>query len=146
MDSSSSSDEGRNLMLQYAQFNEGGSSDDSDEEMIIMMEITRWCAEKNIIRDGKELETRRRVNRRRERGHATLWEDYFGEDKVYNEYFFRRRFRMRYSVFNRILESVCLYDNYFVQKNDACGRQGLSSHQKVLGAIRLLANGGSHDV
>ena len=74
-------------MLQYAQFNDGGSSDDSDEEMIIMMEITRWCAEKNIIHDGKELETRRRVNRRREMGHATLWEDYFGEDKVYNEYF-----------------------------------------------------------
>ena len=53
---------------------------------------------------------------------------------------------MRYSVFNRILYSVCEYDNYFVQKYDACGRLGLSSHQKIMGAIRLLANGGSHDV
>jgi hypothetical protein len=40
-----------------------------------------------------------------------------------------------------ILERVCGYDRYFVQKLDACGLLGLSAHQKITSALRMLCYG-----
>jgi hypothetical protein len=39
------------------------------------------------------------------------------------------------------MERVCVCDNYFVQKLDACGLPGLSSHQKITAALRILCYG-----
>ncbi|CAL2271867.1 unnamed protein product [Prunus armeniaca] len=54
---------------------------------------------------------------------------------------FWRRFRMRPSLFNRILEQVMNYDTYFQQRRDACGNLGLSTHQKLTVALRMIAYG-----
>ncbi|XP_012842425.1 PREDICTED: uncharacterized protein LOC105962658 [Erythranthe guttata] len=52
-----------------------------------------------------------------------------------------RRFRMRRPLFCRILNAVESYDPYFVQRHDAIGVRGLSSLQKVIAALRILAYG-----
>ena len=53
--------------------------------------------------------------------------DYFADPPIWGPSFFRRRYRMRRSLFNTILEKVCVRDSYFVQGQDACGLIGLSS-------------------
>jgi hypothetical protein len=40
-----------------------------------------------------------------------------------------------------IIERVCARDDYFVQKVDACGLRGLSPHQKITSALRMLCCG-----
>ncbi|KAK1421882.1 hypothetical protein QVD17_24593 [Tagetes erecta] len=57
----------------------------------------------------------------------------------------RRRFRMRKSLFLRIVAAVTENDIYFQQRRDATGRKGLSSLQKCTGAMRVLAYGTSTD-
>ena len=54
---------------------------------------------------------------------------------------FQDQYHMWRELFMSILEDVCLYDNYFVQKFDACGLVGLSPHQKITCALRLLCYG-----
>jgi hypothetical protein len=68
-------------------------------------------------------------------------EDYFGPNPVYNEDLFRRRFRMRKSLFLRIMESVVNKNPYFVQKPNCTGKLGLSPYQKVTAALQQLAYG-----
>jgi hypothetical protein len=66
--------------------------------------------------------------------------DYFC-DELWGPAFFRRRFRMRRSLFLTILERVYVRDPYFVQKRDTCGLVGLSSRQKMTAALRMLSGG-----
>jgi ribosomal protein L37E len=40
-----------------------------------------------------------------------------------------------------IIDRVCARDSYFVQKRDACGFLGLSPHQKITSALRMLCYG-----
>ena len=53
---------------------------------------------------------------------------------------------MNKASFNRILEAVCEKDSYFIQKPDCVGRMGLSSQQKIVCALRMLAYGGCGDL
>ncbi|KAL6554254.1 hypothetical protein OROMI_019927 [Orobanche minor] len=80
-------------------------------------------------------------NRNREEGHARLYHDYFSDTPTYPKESFRRRFRMRRSLFLRIQEAVVVHDNYFTQRNDVVGVRGLSSLQKMTAALRILAYG-----
>ena len=59
-----------------------------------------------------------------------MYLDYFVDPPIWGPSFFRRRYRMRRSLFNTILERVCARDAYFVQRRDACGLIGLSSQHK----------------
>ncbi|XP_024200297.1 uncharacterized protein LOC112203587 [Rosa chinensis] len=54
---------------------------------------------------------------------------------------FRRRFRMRPHVFDQMMHDVTNHDPYFVQTDDASGRVGLSTEQKLTCAMRMLAYG-----
>jgi hypothetical protein len=67
--------------------------------------------------------------------------DYFAEAPVWGPSFFRRRYRMRRSLFLTMLDKVCARDSYFLQKWDACGLVGLSARQKIIAALRMLALG-----
>jgi hypothetical protein len=75
-----------------------------------------------------------------------LFEDYFLENPTYDSVKFRMRFRMQRELFLLIVQEVCAYDDWFVQKRDAMGRLGLSSLQKCIFAIRMLAYGTPADV
>jgi hypothetical protein len=48
-------------------------------------------------------------------------------------------------LFLKIMHEVCTYDSYFVQKRNAAGILGLSTIQKCMAALRLLAYGTSGD-
>lgn len=85
------------------------------------------------------------IERNREKHHVILMEDYFNESCTYDANAFRRRFRMRPVVFDRILDALVEHDEYFVQKRDAVHVLGFSSHQKITCALRFLAYGTSAD-
>jgi hypothetical protein len=105
------------------------------------------------------------LRRNREEGHARLYQDYFADYPTYGPSYFRRRyginystlvvilscnnliwvrliylyrFRMRRTLFIRVLNDVEQHDEYFVQKRNATGKLGLSSLQKVTAAFRML--------
>ncbi|KAM1505479.1 hypothetical protein ACFXTO_001461 [Malus domestica] len=63
--------------------------------------------------------------------HANLTNNYFSPNSVYTEEDFRRRFRMRRHVFERLIRDVQQVNPYFRQKRDRAGRPGFSPHQKV---------------
>jgi hypothetical protein len=87
------------------------------------------------------------INRDFEAGYKQLTKDYFSETPRarYNDYQFRRRFRMHRSLFLRIVDDVTEYDNYFVRKCDALGKPGLYPIQKITSALRILAYGAAGD-
>jgi len=72
--------------------------------------------------------------------------DYFsGDNSTYNDTDFRRRFRMRRTLFEHIRRKVTSRDRYFVQKRDCTGKPGASSYQKVTAALCMLAYASSAD-
>ncbi|XP_070672023.1 uncharacterized protein [Malus domestica] len=77
--------------------------------------------------------------------HANLMNNYFDPNSVYTEEDFRRRFRMRRHVFERLLCDVQQVNPYFRQKRDRASRPSFSSHQKVVVALRMMAYGSPVD-
>jgi hypothetical protein len=103
--------------------------------MTILMEWEEMLEEEEV-NSGGSIPGRRTVYRNTEEGHRRLMEDYFGPNPVYNDDLFRRRFRMKKSLFLRIMEGVMGIDAYFTQKKNCAGKSGLSPHQKVTVALR----------
>jgi hypothetical protein len=46
---------------------------------------------------------------------------------------------MSQTLFVMIMEQICTYNRYLIQKVDACGLMGLSSHQNITCALYMLA-------
>jgi hypothetical protein len=67
---------------------------------------------------------------------AQMHKDYFAGRPTHGPNIFRRRYRMRRSFFVLFWKG-CV----FCSKRDAAGLLGLSSHQKVTAALRMLALG-----
>ena len=78
-------------------------------------------------------------------GNSRLLNDYFIENPVYDETLFRRRFRLSWPLFLRILRTLQQHNNYFVQRRNAANTIGLSGEQKMTVALRMLAYGMSAD-
>ncbi|XP_074326985.1 uncharacterized protein LOC141664927 [Apium graveolens] len=74
-----------------------------------------------------------------------LMKDYFVDRPIFSEDDFRRRYRMRTHVFNRIMTALCTQDSYWHQKEDAVGLLGLLPQQKMTVALRMLAYGAAAD-
>jgi hypothetical protein len=81
----------------------------------------------------------RNIDKERYMGHGRIFADYFAEFPVYGEEHFKRRYRMQRSLFLMIMDRVCECDDYFFQKRDVCGLWGLSSIQKYIAALCMLA-------
>lgn len=69
---------------------------------------------------------------------------YFGENPVYDENDFERRFRMPRGMFNRIFEGLN-GKGIFVRREDACGKIGISPRMRIIAALRILAYGKAFD-
>ncbi|XP_042012062.1 uncharacterized protein LOC121760468 [Salvia splendens] len=89
---------------------------------------------------------RRYIERKREEGHDTIFEQYFAEDPIYPPDLFRTMYRMRKPLFEKIMNKLIDTDNFFVQKRDATGRLGMSAIQKCTAAMRMLAYGATADL
>jgi hypothetical protein len=70
------------------------------------------------------------INSDREVAHFRLWHDYFNDDCVYPPSFFRRRYRMRRTLFLSIMHKLSEISPYFSERYDATGRIGLNVLQK----------------
>ncbi|KAM2175781.1 hypothetical protein ACFX1Q_035148 [Malus domestica] len=77
--------------------------------------------------------------------HTNLMNNYFNPNLVYTEDDFRRRFRMRRHVFERVLHDVHQVNPYFQQKLDILGHPGFSPHKKVTVALRMMVYGSPTD-
>nr|XP_051190910.1 uncharacterized protein LOC127304252 [Lolium perenne] len=112
--------------------------------------IERFQAEYEEEMLNEEVVPRRRrrrefIKRDRLGAHDRLFEDYFADDCNYPPSYFRRRYRMRRSLFLRIVDRLGEYSPYFTQGVDALNRAGFSPIQKCTAALRLLAYGAAAD-
>ncbi|KAL0803019.1 hypothetical protein Bca101_058195 [Brassica carinata] len=71
------------------------------------------------------------IERNREAGHLSLWNDYLSKAPTYPENLFRRRFRMNKPLFMHIVDRLSKEVQFFRQKKDGLGRLGLSTLQSV---------------
>ncbi|XP_075473436.1 protein ANTAGONIST OF LIKE HETEROCHROMATIN PROTEIN 1-like [Primulina tabacum] len=114
--------------------------DPGEEMMLCMLELSREIHESS--ESSNDIRRRRRfIQRNREAGHLRLVNDYFSASPVYQDYIFRRRFRMRRELFIHIVKALEANSMYFQMRNDAARRKGLSPLQKCTAAIRQLAYG-----
>ncbi|XP_028100677.1 uncharacterized protein LOC114300019 [Camellia sinensis] len=88
----------------------------------------------------------RYINCERVKGDEQIYRDYFTDNPVYPEEYFRRCFRMRQSLFISILRDIQQVNEYFIQTRDAIGASGLSDVQKMTAALRILQYGVPADV
>lgn len=119
---------------------------DSDDEAFFTL-----CISENIISESPEREEKRRggsapgkrPNRPRDfQGRwRRFYELYFSPHPVYSDEQFRRRFRMRRVLFNRIFDAVQAHSSFFTQKEDCTGKPGIHPMMKMTAALRVLAYG-----
>ena len=110
--------------------------DDSDENEII----------EELVMETSQPKRRRFIQRNHLVGHERFFLDYFASAPIYSLALFRRKFRMKRSLFLRIQSKVKSHDSYFVQKRNSANKLGLSSLQKITAALRMLAYGVSSDL
>ncbi|XP_062217792.1 uncharacterized protein LOC133918031 [Phragmites australis] len=121
---------------------DSSSSDDDGEFIVAAANLARKQYQVvNAPRPGGSVPGHQIINRDRQEGHWRLFRDYFSDDSTYGPTFFRRRFRMRRSLFLRIMHAVEHHDDYFVQRRNAAGQLGLSALQKIAAAFIMLSYG-----
>ena len=79
------------------------------------------------------------INRDREAGHDLLMSHYFGNNPLYNEKAFKRRFQMHRPLFERIVNDLERVDPYFQLRWDARGKRGFTPLQKCTSVMRQIA-------
>ncbi|BAS98471.1 protein ALP1-like isoform X2 [Oryza sativa Japonica Group] len=117
--------------------------DDVLHEMMVLLQSSIGDLEREAA--DHRLHPRKHIKRPREEAHQNLVNDYFSENPLYPSNIFRRRFRMYRPLFLRIVDALGQWSDYFTQRVDAAGRQGLSPLQKCTAAIRQLATGSGAD-
>ncbi|XP_023873079.2 uncharacterized protein LOC111985658 [Quercus suber] len=105
--------------------------DNSDEDEII----------EELVMKTSQPKRRHSIRRNHLASHERLFLDYFALTPVYPLALFRRRFRIKRSLFLRIQSKIEAHDSYFVQKRNSANKLGLSSLQKIATALRMLAYG-----
>eukprot|EP00267_Zea_mays_P027946 XP_008657270.1 uncharacterized protein LOC103636697 [Zea mays] len=115
--------------------------EDEDHDLEVATYQHRRRRALNERRYAGSIPGRVRIHRDHISGDARIRADYFCAQSVYTDAQFRRRFRMRRHVFERLVLAVQQVDPYFVQRPNCAGELGLSALQKVVAAVRILAYG-----
>ena len=76
-----------------------------------------------------------------ESAHERLMRDYFADRHVYPPSDFRNKFRMRKTLFMKVMTNVVQYNQYFLQKSDYIRRLGHTPEMKITVALCMLAYG-----
>lgn len=74
-----------------------------------------------------------------------LYDDYFSGNPTYPEHIFARRYRMSRRLFTNICERLETKYEYFKQHRDATARKSLTTLQKCIATMGMLAYGTSAD-
>ena len=128
------------------------SSDDSDIDELLQDDDVEMMG---IVLDVQEFENRAKlmdqrrgsqmgritIYRNRALGHEHLMRDYFAKVPTYPPRLFRRRYRMRRSLFVKIVNDCEAASQYFKRRRSAAGVMGFSAYQKISAAMRVLAYG-----
>ena len=129
------------------------SSDDSDIDELLQdddIEMMSLLVDVQEFEDRAKLLDQRRgskmgrvtIYRNRALGHEQLMQDYFDENHpTYPPRLFRRRYRMRRSLFVKIVKDCEAASDYFKRRRSASGEMGFSPYQKISAAMRVLAYG-----
>jgi hypothetical protein len=126
---------------QYVESSDGTSDDEEYSDETAMMHAVLEDAEpteEHVLKFQGLDQGSSSANRNRARNHLTLMADYFAPDALFADHF-RRRFRMRKTVFDRLYHGVRSYDDYVVLKKDVVGTIDFSGYQKCTAALRMLA-------
>ncbi|XP_028055730.1 uncharacterized protein LOC114259902 [Camellia sinensis] len=129
-------------------FNEDfDESSSSDDDIIIMQLFTAQQQKIQTLslnqptRHVGSTSGRRYIICERVEGNEQIYIDYFEDNPVYSEEYFRRCFRMRRSLFVSILHDIQEVNTYFIQTRDATGAPGLSGVQNMIVALWILHYG-----
>jgi hypothetical protein len=125
-------------------FEDSSSDDDDDLDMFTLLLVD--YARKKKRKPRGSIVSREVVHRPQQSGHDKLFWDYFCENPIYGQRFFRRRFRMSCCLFIHIENAVKEHCPYFVQKRNAAGKLGHICFKKVAASIRMLASGCAADL
>jgi hypothetical protein len=79
------------------------------------------------------------IPRNRALGHEQLMQNYFAEVPTYPPHLFRRRYRMRRSLFEIIVLNCKANCDYFKQGRNAAHVMGFSAYQKISAAMRVIS-------
>ncbi|XP_052622607.1 uncharacterized protein LOC111898989 [Lactuca sativa] len=121
-------------------------NDNNDEDDLFVSMMYRYYTDSLLQPDPAPLLTRcTTLNRDREERHRRLVNDYFAENCVYQPNDFKRRFRLRKNVFERIVNAMEARYEFFQLRYDARGKRGFTGLQKYVAAIKLMAMGESPD-
>jgi hypothetical protein len=71
------------------------------------------------------------IPRNRALGHNLLMRDYFAEVTTYPPHLFRRWYRMRQSLFNKIIDMCEDNTRYFKRKRNVAGLMGFRAHKNI---------------
>ena len=130
------------------------SSSSLDEESSFDEEAMKFVARRRKERKRTQTKKKRggslpgkhpNLNRNRELYQELLIKDYFCANPTYDDCQFRRHFRMRRQLFDKVMCDVVSHDRYFADGVDACGVKFFSSYQKITCALRYMAYGGYAD-
>ena len=136
----------KNHIMQRSSSDDSSDDDDSDG-LVATLIVNEYIERMRPVFRGSLPGRSPALDRNRRAGQLQLWGDYFRPHRpTYPPKIFRRRFRMRRSLFNRIRLGVMHFDDYFICKPDACGALGFSSYQKCTAAVRMLAYGIAGDL
>ncbi|XP_020194149.1 uncharacterized protein [Aegilops tauschii subsp. strangulata] len=107
---------------QYVESFDSSNEEEYFDETMMMQAVLEdaECAEEHVLNFKGSINGHRVLNRNKARGHLTLMADYFAPDALF-AYHFRRHFRMRKTVFDRLYHGVWFYDDYFILKKDVVG-------------------------
>ncbi|XP_071714163.1 uncharacterized protein [Rutidosis leptorrhynchoides] len=97
------------------------------------------------------------IHRDCESAATRLWNDYFAEPPIFPAKKFKRRFCIRINLFLRITQGISSFANnftnpvpehfdFFIDRQDAAGRQSFTILQKCTSAIRQMAYGTAPDI
>ena len=109
----------------------------STTALIVRRFYRRPCQRWGSSRSGKQANRARDFAGR----YARFQQLYFNRNPVYSAEQFRRRFRMRRELFQRIVAKVEAHDDYFKQKRDCTGKPGIQPVMKITAALRMLTYG-----
>ena len=90
--------------------------DDDEEEVLLSLITADIFSGSERKRGGSCVGRNPNLPRAHQIGHLRIIKDYFNDNPVYNDRLFRRRFRMRRSLFLSIATAVAEHDIYFTQR------------------------------
>ncbi|KAE8792482.1 Cell division cycle 5-like protein [Hordeum vulgare] len=116
--------------------------DDDVEMMGLLLDVQEFEDHAKLMGQRRGSKTGRvTIYRNRGLGHEHLMQDYFAEVPTYPPCLFRRRYRMRRSLFVKIVTDCEAASDYFKRRRSVVGIMGFSGYKKISVAMRVLAYG-----